>query len=340
MAGANFVVIFAAKTRGWMLSGLVGVALLCAPFFLNEWHITQLAQLFAYGVFAMGLAFLWGQSGLLCFGQAIFFGIGAYAMSLLTKGMVPELPSGTLFGLSMAALLPGIVALGTGALLFRGKGLSGAFFSIVTLAAAVIAERAASHWPYIGGFNGLMNVPPIRFTIAERTHEVLDSFPVYYLLLGAAAVVFGLLLWLERSSFGTGLRAIRDNEQRSLYLGIDVFRYKTACFALSASVSGLAGGLFVTQFGFVSPALIGVTLSTEVLVWTALGGRAVLLAAFLGAIFVRSVESVLSDALGNYWLLALGLLFVLVVVLFPRGLGGRVLSLPLPKRLLARANFL
>ncbi len=89
----------------------------------------------------------------------------------------------------------------------------------------------------------------------------------------------------------------------------------------------------MTQFGFVSPALIGVPLSTEVLIWTALGGREVLLAAFLGALLVRSVESALSDALGYYWLLALGVLFVASVVIFPRGLLGRVLWLPLPARL-------
>jgi urea transport system permease protein len=335
VAGANF-----RNKHGWLLSALVGLVLLGAPVLLGEWHIAQLAQLFTYGIFAMGLAFLWGQSGLLCFGQAIFFGTGAYAMSLLTKGLVPGMPSGTLFGLLAAALLPGVVALGAGALLFRGKGLSGAFFSIVTLAAAVIVERAAGHWPYIGGFNGLMNVPPIRIGSAGQEREVMEALPIYYILLGAAAAVFGLLLWLERSPFGTGLRAIRDNEQRSRFLGIDIFRYKTACFALSASVSGLAGGLFVTQFGFVSPALAGVTLSTEVLIWAALGGREVLLAAFLGAILVRFVESVLSDTLGSYWLLVLGLLFVMVVVLFTSGLGGRVLALPLPKRLLSRVNSL
>ncbi len=312
------------------LSGVVAAVLLLAPVVLDEWHTTQLAQFFAYGIFAMSLSFLWGQSGLLCFGQAIFFGIGAYAMAVLTKGMLPSLPTGTGFGLLAAVWVSGAVAFVVGVLLFRGKGLSGAYFSIVTLAAAVVAERAASHWSFVGGFNGLMNVPPLRM---DAQRELLDTMPVYYALLGASAIAFTGLLALERSAFGTGLRAIRDNAQRSAFLGIDVFRYKTACFTLSASISGLAGALFVTQFGFVSPALIGLPLSTEVLIWTALGGREVLLAAFVGALLVRGVESFLSDTLGSYWLLALGLMFVLVVVLFPRGLMGRVLSLPLPRRI-------
>ena len=109
--------------------------------------------------------------------------------------------------------------------------------------------------------------------------------------------------------------------------------YKTFALAVSAAVAGFAGALFVTQFGFVSPALIGAALSTEVLIWVALGGREVLLAALLGAIIVRWVESELSAALGTYWLLALGLMFVVAVVFLPRGLLGRVLTLPLPGRL-------
>ena len=109
-------------------------------------------------------------------------------------------------------------------------------------------------------------------------------------------------------------------------------------FTLSGAIAGLAGALFVTEFGFVSPALIGFGLSTEVLIWVALGGRDVLLAAFIGAILVRSVESALSEALGSYWLLALGVLFVVSVVMLPRGLVGWFLQLPLPARMTRAAG--
>jgi branched-chain amino acid transport system permease protein/urea transport system permease protein len=304
--------------------GLAGL-----PFMLSEWKLTQLAQLISYGIFAMSLAFVWGQVGLLCFGQAIFFGTGAYAMAVLTKGMVPGVPSATDFGLLVATLLPGLLGVVAGLLMFRGRGLSGAYFAIVTLAAAVVAERAASHSQFLGGFNGLMNVPALRY----GSIDLLDPRPVYYVLLAAALLVYLLLLWVERSPLGTTLRAIRDNEQRTASFGFDVSLYKTFSFALSAAVAGFAGGLFVTQFGFVSPALIGVALSTEVLIWAAVGGREVLLAAFLGALLVRSVEGVLSERLGYYWLLALGALFVGTVVFFPAGLLGRLLALPLPRRM-------
>src|SRR5512134_546036 len=122
---------------------IVAVWLLLAllPSVLSEWKVMQLSQLVSYGIFAMSLAFVWGQAGLLCFGQAIFFGIGAYTMAVLTKGMVPGVPNGTGIGLAAAVLLPGLAGLLAGLLMFRGRGLSGAYFAIVTLAGAVIAER-------------------------------------------------------------------------------------------------------------------------------------------------------------------------------------------------------
>lgn len=323
---------------GIAVTAAVWLLLAACPLAASEWRLSQLAQIMSYGIFAMSLAFVWGQTGLLCFGQAIFFGVGAYVMALITKGLMPGVGDGTVMGLLAATLLPGLVALIAGTLMFRGRGLSGAYFAIVTLAAAVIVERAASHWSFIGGFNGLLDVPPLRYGVGGSHVELLATVPVYYVMLSAAGVVYGLLLWLERSPVGTALRAVRDNEQRTAYFGFDVSVYKSFSFALSGAVAGFAGGLFVTQFGFVSPALIGVPLSTEVLIWTALGGREVLLAAFLGALVVRSVESALSESLGDYWLLGLGVLFIASVVIFPRGLMGRLLSLPLPHRMVGPAE--
>lgn len=316
----------------------IGLWLLLAvvPLGIDEWRLSQMAQIITYGVLAMSLAFGWGQAGLLCFGQAIFFGIGAYAMAVITKGLLPALGDSSLTGLVAAVLLPALVAAIGGLLMFRGQGLSGAYFAIVTLAAAVIAERAASHWDFIGGFNGLLDVPPLHFGPVGRRLDVLGAVPVYYVMLASAGAVYALLLCLERSPLGTALRAVRDNEERTAYFGFDVSVYKTFSFAVSAGAAGLAGALFATQFGFVSPALIGVALSTEALVWTALGGRDVLLAAFLGALIVRSVESTLSEALGYYWLLALGALLVISVVVFPRGLLGGSLALPLSRRMAGR----
>src|SRR5437867_9448535 len=148
---------------GIHLTVVVWLLLAACPLLLSEWRLSQLAQITSYGIFAMSLAFLWGQTGLLCFGQAIFFGVGAYVMALITKGMVTGVGDSTVIGLLAATLLAALVALAAGLLVFRGRGLSGAYFAIVTLAAAVIAERAASHSRFIGGFNGLLDVPPLRY---------------------------------------------------------------------------------------------------------------------------------------------------------------------------------
>jgi urea ABC transporter permease protein UrtC len=309
-----------------LLNLAVWGALALAPLALGDWQVGQLAQYFTYGLFAMSLALIWGHCGLLCFGQAVFFGIGAYAMSLVTLGMIPgleDLPSSYL-GILLAVLLPAGFANLLGRFLFYGRGLQGAYFAIVTL---------AINWTYIGGLNGLMNVPPLNLGLLGGGLEVWDSVPVYYVTLALVFAVYLLLEALTRSRYGIVLRAIRDNQDRTGYFGYDTAAYKLTAFTIGAGVAGLAGAVFVTQFNFASPPLIGFTLSTEVLIWVALGGRTLLLAAFLGAILVRSMENVLSETLGTYWLLALGLLFVLSVVLFPRGLIGEIIHrLTAPRR--------
>ena len=315
------------------LTVLVWAGFALLPLAVAEWYLSSLAQLIAYGIFAMSLAFVWGQVGLLCFGQAIFFGSGAYVMALITKGMLAPIPDVMPLGLLAAIMLPALLANLLGQFLFRGRGVSGAYFAIVTLSAAVIAERLAGHWRFIGGFNGLLGVPPLRLGFGEDATELFAPLPVYYVMLAAAALVFLGLLWLERAPLGSVLRAIRDHEERTGYFGYDVAACKRFAFTVSGGVAGSAGALFVTQFGFVSPALIGFSLSTEVLIWTALGGREVLLAAWLAAILVRTVEGILSEALGHYWLLALGVMFVVSVVYLPRGLLGWLLRLPPPRRL-------
>ena len=309
----------------WTLLGISSLV-------LDDWNLAQLAQYMAYGIFAMGLAFIWGQAGLLSFGQAIFFGIGGYSVGLVTLGHLPLLGSSTTCGFLLALLLPGCVSYALGRILFLGKGLSGAYFAIVTLCAAVVVETLAQQWSFIGGFNGLLGIPPLGAPWRSAADGYLTPVEDYLFMLAVAVLVFLGLLGVVRSPIGTVLAAIRDNDQRTAFFGYDVSRFKVWAFVVSAVVSGLAGGLFVTQFGFVAPSLIGFGLSTEVLIWVAVGGRNVLMAAFLGALLVRSVEGALSDRLGNFWLLALGVLFVVTVVLMPNGLFGRILALPPPRR--------
>lgn len=317
--------------RGGLRRGLpeaaIWLAIALLPLWLGNWQTAQLAQFFTYGILALSLAFVWGQGGLLCFGQAVFFGIGAYGMSLVTLGMLPGQggPGSSFLGLAVAVILPAAFANLLGRFLFYGQGLQGAYLGIVTLAIAVIAERVAINWDYLGGLNGLMNVPPFTLEIGGAPYELWQPHEVYYLTLGAAAVTYLFLRALIASRYGTVVRALRDGAERVSFFGYDTAGYRVTVFTLGAAVAGLAGGLFVTLFNFASPPLIGFTLSTEVLIWVALGGRGNLMAAFLGAIAVRFLEDLLSERFDVYWLLLLGLLFVLSVVVFPRGIIGEAL---------------
>lgn len=309
-----------------LLSLGFGMALVVAPLVLDDWRLSQLAQLLTYGLFALSLAFIWGQAGILCFGQAIFFGVGAYLMALVTLGEFPLLGDSQWTGLLLAMLGAGAVAFALGVFLFGGRGLTGAHFAIVTLCASVVVEIAARRWDFIGGFNGLLGVPPLVVPW-ERDDIYLTSMETYFLILAIVGLTYLLLLWLSRSPLGTLLAAIRSNEDRTRFLGFDVTAAKLFAFCLSGMVAGLAGALFTAQFGFVSPPLVGFALSTEVLIWVAVGGREVLLAAVAGAMLVRWGENLLSDRLGQYWLLAMGLLFIIVVIVAPRGLFGRLMDL-------------
>jgi urea transport system permease protein len=298
------------------------------PLVVANWVAADFGVYFAYAIFAISLGFLWGHAGLLSLGHAVYFGIGAYTMSVITLGMIPGFPHlrSTWFGLAAAIALAGANAGVVGWFFFANRGLRGAFLGIVTLALAVVVERLAINTGWLGGMNGLMNVPPINLGLNGFGAELYDPVALYYVMLGILAVSLAVMMWVAASPFGLALAARRENELRIWTLGYDVARLKIYAFALSGALAGLSGALFVTQFGFASPSLIGFALSADVLIWVALGGRDALVAAALGAIAVRFLESRLSNAIGAAWPLVLGALFMASVILFPQGVFGALIS--------------
>jgi urea transport system permease protein len=301
--------------------GMAVFALLAlAPLFAGAYAIAQLTLYVVYGMLAMSLALIWGRAGLLCFGQAMFFGIGAYAMAISTKGMAGEALASTYVGLLLASGGAAVFAALLGYFLFWGRGLSGPYLAIVTLAIALILERLLNNWYAFGGYNGLLDVPPLTFASFAVADDYWDARPQFYVILAIAAALYLGLEALLRAPFGILLAAIKTHPERVAFFGYRVMGLRVLVFVIGAGVAGLAGGLFAAVEGFVSPTLIGFLLSTEVLIWTALGGREVLLAAFLGAIALRWIESTLVDLLGDYWILALGLVLMASVVLLPKGL--------------------
>lgn len=317
----------AVRRHGLFLTIAIWLLLLLAGLVVDEWVLALLATYFAYGIFAMGLSLIWGQAGVLSFGQAIFFGAGAYSFALVTLGMLPwlgdSIAMGFLLALAVPTLLSGLVAWVT----FAGRGLSGAHFAIVTLCAAAVAETAVTRADFLGGYNGLFGVPPMMIG-----GEMLEVSVQYFIMLLVALGVFAVLSLIIRSPYGTLLQAIREDENRVAHLGYDTRWLKSVAFIIAGALSGLAGALFAMQFGFVSPSLVGFALSTQVLIWVAVGGRSVLMAAFLGALIVPGAENTLSNILGDIWLLLIGALFVLAVVASRNGVLGALLRLPDPAR--------
>jgi branched-chain amino acid transport system permease protein/urea transport system permease protein len=294
------------------------------PIIGDDYLISMLTQFIVYGIFAMGLSLVWGYTGILCFGHAVFFGLGAYIMALTTKGMIPfvsGIVTASWLSIVLSVAVVALFAIILGYFLFYGR-LSGPYLGIVTLAIAVIAERIAVKWYYIGGFNGLTNVPPLSIA----GWEIINQNALYYTILAISFAVYILCDRIVRSPFGTILAAVRNNEARAEFFGYNIAQYKIIIFAIGAAVAGLAGALFAAVTEFVSPTILGFGLSTEVLIWVALGGKEVLLASFLGALLVRVLEAFLSDILTYYWLLILGMFFVLCVMFFPKGVFGNLLA--------------
>jgi ABC-type branched-subunit amino acid transport system permease subunit len=299
----------------WLALG-VFAGLAAAPSVLGDYWTGQLARYVLFGLFALSLALVWGRAGILCFGQAMFFGVGGYVMAALTLGIVgvPGL-AGAWPALALAVLAAAAFALLVGVFLFWGAGIGGAYLAVVTLALAAILEQLVRGWYALGADNGLSGVPPLPVGA-----NPWDPRPTYYLVLAVAAIVYVVLDLALASRFGVLLTALRTNSRRLTYLGYSVVALRVTAFALGGAVAGLAGALFVATDAFASPSLIGFAFSAEVLIWVALGGRSVLLAAFLAAILLRVTESYLSEALGARWILALGLLFMVAVSVAPNGI--------------------
>ncbi|MEH6477555.1 MAG: branched-chain amino acid ABC transporter permease [Sneathiella sp.] len=290
------------------------------PLMVGDYWVSQFNYYLVYGLFALSLSLVWGYGGILCLGQAIFFGIGAYVMAVTTKGMISPLLMNSYIGLLSAVIIAAAFAALLGSFLFAGKGINGAYLAIVTLAIAIVLERLMSNWYALGGYNGLLDIPPLNLGAFGYSFELWDSLPAFYALW---TIVFSVALglsYLVRSDYGILLTAIKTNPDRLAYFGFSILKLKLSVFCLSAAIAGLAGALFVTIDGFASPTLIGFTLSTEVLIWVAIGGKEILLAAFLGAIATRIAESWLSEIFGDYWILILGITFMASVVLLPKGL--------------------
>ena len=293
-------------------------ALALYPLVAGKFGVDLVTKIMIYAVFALSLELLVGSTGLVCFGQAAFFGIGAYATVLLS----PPSDSASLAWLLPACVLAAAAyALVVGALSLRTKGV---YFIMVTLAFAQMAYYVLHDTPLGGGTDGIyLNGKPVLGTlIALDKPLVLYAFTFACLL-----AVFIFLAVLLRSRFGRALAGIKVNEQRMRATGFSTYPYKLAAFTLSGGIAGLAGFLFAVKDGFVNPELLGWHLSGAVLIMIILGGLGHLRGALIGAFaFALLQEFFQSEAIfgtfAKHWLLGLGLTIIVSVALLPRGLVG------------------
>ncbi len=324
--------------------------LLLAPLYVSAYNLSLLGQFLAMGILAMGISLVWGNAGILPLGQGLFFGLGAYAVAMHLKlvgigpGQIPNfmqwngltsLPwwwvpfkSGA-FALLAAMVVPTAVGAGLAWLMFRRR-VGGVYFAIITQALVLAATTfIVSQQPYTDGFNGLTNfTTAFGFSLLDQSTQT----GLYFVIVITLVVTFVAMRWLLGAQFGKVLRAIRDGENRVRFLGYDPSPFKVVAFAIGALLAGIAGVLFTLDIGVISPAMMGVMPSIEMVVWVAVGGRESLVGAVIGTLLVNFGKDIVSSAFPQMWLYVIGALFLVTVTVLPDGLGGLFVTLARPRR--------
>jgi branched-chain amino acid transport system permease protein len=312
-------------------AALLVVAVLAAfPLVGGKYEIDLIAKILVLAIFALSLELLVGQTGLVSFGHAAFFGLGAYTTALLLQD--PD-PRSFWLVLITAMLVAGLYALPVAALSLRTRGV---YFIMVTLAFAQLVYYVFHDTKIAKGSDGiyLTGVPEISFA-GWIPFDVTKSLPFYYVVLVLLCLVYVFLATLGQSRFGRALAGIRVNEQRMRAAGFATYPYKIAAFVIAAMLAGLAGFLKATKDGYVNPEMLAWHESGAVLLMIILGGLGKLRGAVIGAFaFVLLQEFFTNDAVfGEFakrWQLLLGFTIIACVLLLPHGLVG------LPARLRRR----
>ena len=298
----------------------LGLVLLAIAPFIGVYPVFAMKAL-CFAIFACAFNLLLGFTGLLSFGHAAFLGSAAYVTGWLVRsaGLTPEL--GILAGTAFAALL----GLGVGAVAIRRQGI---YFAMITLAMAQMVYFICLQAPFTGGEDGLQGVP--RGALFGLI-PLADDRVLYYVVLALFAAVFFGILRIVHSPYGQVLKAIRENEARAISLGYEVDRYKLLAFVLSSAIAGLAGSVKTLVLGFATLSDAHWSLSGEVVLMTLVGGLGTVFGPVAGALVVLAMENYLAQ-LGAWVTIAQGVIFVVCVLTFRRGIVGelgRLLRKPL-----------
>lgn len=308
--------------------------------------LNRYARYCCLAILAVALSFSWGYAGILNLGQALSFGLGAYALAMHLKlktvpvhtgadglpdfmvwNNVERLPllwvpfQSQAFAFAAGIAAPVLVASLLGWFMFAGR-VTGVYVAIITLASMVVMNLLViDQQAYTGGFNGITDLSLLSvFGYEIDPYSTLIYYITAATLIGA--LVIGYLTVLSRT--GLILQAIRDSEERVRFFGYDVARFKLFAMAFSAAIAGIAGMLYTVVMEFASPTFMDIPFSLAIVVWVAVGGRQSLLGAAIGALFVNGVQGALSETpiFVKFWSLLMGLLFIGVVMGLPMGLAG------------------
>jgi urea transport system permease protein len=313
---------------------------------LSTFTISLWGKYLCYALLAISVNLLWGYTGLLSLGQALFFALGGYMHGMYLMRMIGDLGqyhkpipdflvflgwtklpafwepfSSFPFALAMVFILPGVIAYIFGYLAFRSR-IRGVYFSILTqaltYAASILFFRNNL---LLGGNNGFTDFKFILgHSLVDRVEGPVTIRGLYVASAVLLLAVYLLCRWLNGTKFGLVQQAIRDGENRVLFSGYATSHYKLFIFVIAALIAALGGALFVPLAGIINPEEMKAQNSLEAVVWVAVGGRGTLAGPIIGAVSINLLKSWASRAYPDLWLIMLGVLFILVVLFLPGGL--------------------
>jgi len=315
-----------------------------SPFALSAYGLTLAGKIMCYALCAVALDLVWGYCGVLSLGHGLFFALGGYAMGMYLMRQIgregvyqSDLPDFMVFldwkafpwfwhgsdsflwAIAMIVLVPGVIAFVFGWFAFRSR-VKGVYLSIITqaltYAAMLLFFRNDTGFGGNNGFTDFKRILGFPIT-APGTRVVL------FMITGLALIGFLCLgRAIVNSKLGRVLTAIRDAETRVMFSGYNPVYFKLFIWTLSAVICGIAGALYVPQVGIINPSEMSPANSIEIAIWTAVGGRGTLIGPVIGAAAVSLAKSFFTQALPEYWLYMLGLIFILVTLYLPRGIAG------------------
>ncbi|MFT4279282.1 MAG: branched-chain amino acid ABC transporter permease [Rhodopseudomonas sp.] len=293
---------------------------LLLPLVLQDYLTVFMTRVLILCLFALSFDLVWGYAGIMSFGQAVFFGGAGYGVALLGRdlgisSMLLVVPAGVLIGFALALLIGGFLLLGR-------NPSSVIFVSLGTLTASYAFDRLARGWYYLGGQNGIPSIP--QMTIGD--YDLGEGPVFYYLALVILVAVYAVCRYLVRSQFGLALAGLRENEQRIAFFGYKVQHLKAIIFSLGGAIAGLAGSLYAFHEGFVWPNMLGVVMSTQVVLYVLFGGSGTLIGAVIGTVVIEIVSFWLSNSYQDIWPIILGALMLLVILFRPAGLISLIVS--------------